>query len=67
MPTAPVVPPSMQAICYTDPGGPEVLHLETLQVPQPGRGEVLVRVMAAGVNRPDLMQRKGLYPPPPGA
>ncbi|MCP1243286.1 zinc-binding dehydrogenase [Acetobacter lambici] len=67
MPAAPVVPPSMQAICFTEPGGPEVLHLEALQVPQPGRGEVLVRVMAAGVNRPDLMQRKGLYPPPPGA
>lgn len=67
MPAAPVVPPTMQAICLTEPGGPEVLHMETLQVPQPGRGEVLVRVMAAGVNRPDLMQRQGLYPPPPGA
>ncbi|MFH7812093.1 MULTISPECIES: NAD(P)H-quinone oxidoreductase [Acetobacter] len=67
MPAAPVVPSSMQAICFTEPGEPDVLHLETLQVPQPGRGEVLVRVMAAGVNRPDLMQRKGLYPPPPGA
>lgn len=67
MSVTPVVPTSMQAVCFTDPGEPDVLHLETLQVPQPGRGEVLVRVMAAGVNRPDLMQRKGLYPPPPGA
>lgn len=67
MPAAPVVPSSMQAICFTEPGGPDVLHLETLQIPKPGRGEVLVRVMAAGVNRPDLMQRQGLYPPPPGA
>ncbi|WP_025826395.1 NAD(P)H-quinone oxidoreductase [Acetobacter okinawensis] len=67
MTAAPVVPSSMQAVCFTEPGGPDVLHLESLQVPQPGRGEVLVRVMAAGVNRPDLMQRKGLYPPPPGA
>lgn len=58
---------TMTAICFTEPGGPDVLHCETLPIPQPGRGEVLVRVQAAGVNRPDLMQRAGAYPPPPGA
>lgn len=58
---------TMQAVCYTQPGAADVMHLESLPVPQPGRGEVLVRVLAAGVNRPDLMQRQGLYPPPPGA
>lgn len=58
---------SMTALCFTEPGGPDVLHCESLPIPQPGRGEVLVRVLAAGVNRPDLMQRAGLYPPPPGA
>ena len=58
---------TMQAVCFTAPGSPNVMHLETLPVPQPGRGEVLVRVLAAGVNRPDLMQRQGIYPPPPGA
>lgn len=61
------VPSTLQAVCFDAPGGPDVLHLATLPIPQPGRGEVLVRVMAAGVNRPDLMQRQGLYPPPPGA
>ena len=67
MSAAPLLPSTMKAICFTQPGAPDVLHVETIQIPQPGRGEVLVRVMAAGVNRPDIMQRKGLYPPPPGA
>jgi putative PIG3 family NAD(P)H quinone oxidoreductase len=48
-------------------GGPEVLTPATRQVPEPGPGEVLIRVAAAGVNGPDIMQRKGLYPPPKGA
>ena len=48
-------------------GDPDVLLLHSQPVPEPGPGEVLIRVAAAGVNRPDVMQRKGLYPPPPGA
>jgi NADPH2:quinone reductase len=48
-------------------GGPEVLKLATRPVPRPGPGEILVRVAAAGVNRPDVLQRQGAYPPPPGA
>jgi len=48
-------------------GDPEVLKLHSMPVPEPGPGEVLIKVAAAGVNRPDVMQRKGLYPPPPGA
>ena len=57
----------MQAAGFDAPGGPEVLRLETLPVPTPGPGQVLVRVAYAGVNRPDVIQRKGFYPPPPGA
>ncbi|HMI40772.1 MAG TPA: NAD(P)H-quinone oxidoreductase [Sphingomicrobium sp.] len=57
----------MQAIVASAPGGPEVLTLVDRPVPQPGRDEVLVKVAAAGVNRPDLLQRRGAYPPPPGA
>jgi NADPH2:quinone reductase len=49
------------------PGGPEQLKLARRPTPDPGEGEVLVRVAAAGVNRPDVMQREGKYPPPPGA
>jgi putative PIG3 family NAD(P)H quinone oxidoreductase len=49
------------------PGGPEVLQLVTRPIPAPGPGEVLIQVAAAGVNRPDILQRRGLYPPPPGA
>ena len=48
-------------------GDSEVLKLDSMPVPEPNQGEVLIRVAAAGVNRPDVMQRKGLYPPPPGA
>jgi putative PIG3 family NAD(P)H quinone oxidoreductase len=57
----------MTAMGYDDPGGPEVLRPETLPVPQPGPNQVLVRVAYAGVNRPDVIQRQGFYPPPPGA
>ena len=61
------LPERMIAIDPESPGGPEVLVPVERPVPQPGAGEVLVRVAAAGVNRPEVMQRKGLYPPPPGA
>ncbi|WP_320176480.1 NAD(P)H-quinone oxidoreductase [Roseovarius pacificus] len=57
---------TMQAIFATEPGGPEVLEPRRISVPDPAAGEVLIRVAAAGVNRPDLRQRKGGYPPPPG-
>jgi NADPH2:quinone reductase len=57
----------MQAVAIASPGGPEVLAIEQRPVPRPGPGEVLVSVAAAGVNRPDVLQRQGLYPPPPGA
>lgn len=57
----------MTAIAITRPGGPEVLEPVRLAVPAPGPGELLVRVKAAGVNRPDVLQRQGAYPPPPGA
>ena len=61
------VPTTMIAIDPAEPGGPEVLVPVERPVPVPGAGEVLLRVAAAGINRPDVMQRKGLYPPPPGA
>jgi NADPH:quinone reductase-like Zn-dependent oxidoreductase len=61
------LPIRMTAIGIKSPGGPEVLVPEERPVPLPGASEVLVHVHAAGVNRPDVMQRKGLYPPPPGA
>ncbi len=57
----------MVAIEAQQPGGPEVLVASERPVPQPGQDEVLVRVAAAGVNRPDVLQRRGFYPPPPGA
>jgi NADPH:quinone reductase len=62
-----IIPERMKAIAITKPGGPEVLTLEERPVPQLRSGEVLVRVHAAGVNRPDCLQRAGGYPPPPGA
>jgi NADPH:quinone reductase len=62
-----VVPASMSAIDITTPGGPEVLQPRPRPVPGIRAGEVLIRVAAAGVNRPDLLQRLGKYPPPPGA
>ncbi|MEY4160108.1 MAG: hypothetical protein RLZZ136_729 [Pseudomonadota bacterium] len=61
------LPPSMIAMGFAAPGRPEVLQPVTLPVPQPGVGEVLVKVAFAGVNRPDVAQRQGYYPPPPGA
>jgi len=57
----------MSVVEIASPGGPEQLKLAQRPVPRPGDGEVLVRVAAAGVNRPDVMQRQGRYPPPPGA
>ncbi len=57
----------MTAIEIAAPGAPDVLRPVTLPVPRPGAGEVLIRVAAAGVNRPDVLQRQGAYPPPPGA
>jgi len=61
------LPESMTAIGFDVPGGPEVLQPQVLPVPVPGPGQVLVKVAFAGVNRPDVIQRRGLYPPPPGA
>jgi NADPH2:quinone reductase len=61
------LPTTMTAIAIKSPGGPEMLVPEQRPLPKPGAGEILVKVAAAGVNRPDVMQRKGSYPPPPGA
>ena len=61
------LPESMTVIEISEPGAPEVLRPVPRPVPRPGEGEVLVAVVAAGVNRPDVMQRQGNYPPPPGA
>ncbi|AOO83805.1 NAD(P)H-quinone oxidoreductase [Bosea vaviloviae] len=61
------LPQTMTAIGFEAPGGPEVLQARKRPVPQPGRGEVLVAVAAAGINRPDVLQRLGGYAPPPGA
>lgn len=57
----------MTAIAISEPGGPDVLVPEKMEVPQPKPGELLIKVVAAGVNRPDVVQRMGLYPVPPGA
>jgi NADPH:quinone reductase len=61
------LPETMIAIGFETPGGPEMLRAETIAIPKPGPGEVLVKVAFAGVNRPDCIQRQGKYPPPPGA
>src|SRR5438552_17343846 len=61
------IPAQMHHIAMEAPGGPEVLVLATGPVPRPAAGEVLIRVAAAGINRPDILQRTGNYPPPPGA
>lgn len=61
------LPATMTAVEITAPGGAEVLRPVSIAVPTPGDGEALVKVAAAGVNRPDVLQRKGAYPPPPGA
>ena len=67
MTSQPKIPSTMTAIAITEPGGPLVLKPEKRDVPVPGEGEILIRVRAAGVNRPDVFQRQGAYPPPPGA
>jgi len=64
---AETLPETMIAVGFDAPGGPEVLRPARQPVPQPGAGQVLVRVAYAGVNRPDVVQRQGFYPPPPGA
>lgn len=56
----------MRAVLFTGKGGPEVIEVRELPDPRPSRGEVVVRVRAAALNRADLLQRRGLYPPPPG-
>src|SRR5246127_4512223 len=61
------VPSQMTVIAISKPGGPEVLLPEQRGVPAPGPSEILIKVEAAGVNRPDVAQRSGSYPPPPGA
>jgi NADPH2:quinone reductase len=61
------LPAQMTVVGISKPGGPEVLVPETRPVPVPGAGEILIKVEAAGVNRPDVSQRSGSYPPPPGA
>jgi NADPH2:quinone reductase len=61
------LPATMKAVIATAPGGPEVLQLGEQPTPQPREGEIVVKVEAAGVNRPDVFQRQGNYPPPPGA
>jgi len=58
---------NMQVIAITNPGAPDVLRLAAADTPKAGAGEVLIRVHASGVNRPDVLQRKGAYPPPAGA
>src|SRR3954447_12229100 len=61
------LPAQMTVVAISKPGGPEVLLPETRPVPTPGPKEILIKVHAAGVNRPDVAQRSGSYPPPPGA
>src|SRR2546421_10138534 len=61
------LPVKMRAVEISQPGGPEVLKLAERPVPQPKAHEILVKVAAAGVNRPDVLQRSGNYPVPPGA
>ena len=67
MTSLPQIPANMVAIEITQPGGPEVLVPVNRPTPMPAAGEILVKVTAAGVNRPDVMQRRGQYAPPPGA
>jgi NADPH2:quinone reductase len=61
------IPATMRFVDVPHPGGPEELRIAETATPQPGATDVLIRVQAAGVNRPDVQQRKGAYPPPPGA
>jgi len=60
------LPKTMKAVVIAGKGGPEVLQLQDMPLPQPAPGEVLIKVAAAGVNRPDVLQRQGSYPPPKG-
>jgi putative PIG3 family NAD(P)H quinone oxidoreductase len=60
-------PREMDYVAFDQPGPPGVLHIARAPIPRPGPGELLIRVLAAGINRPDIFQRKGFYPPPPGA
>jgi NADPH2:quinone reductase len=60
------LPATMTAVEIATPGGPDVLKPKSLPVPKPGPGQILIKVAAAGVNRPDVAQRMGVYPPPPG-
>ncbi len=62
-----IIPDVMRVVEIAAPGGPEQLRLASRPTPKPGKGELLVKAAAAGVNRPDVLQRRGLYPPPPGA
>ncbi len=62
-----IIPEMMSVIEITTPGEPDVLKITTRPTPQPTGNEVLLRIHAAGVNRPEVLQRRGLYPPPPGA
>ena len=57
----------MKGIAYSGAGAREVIEVVTRDIPTPGEGEVLIKVVAAGMNNADLMQRAGIYPPPPGA
>ncbi len=61
------LPETMTCVEIAEPGGPEALRVATRPVPAPGRGEVLIQVIAAGINRPDVLQRMGRYAPPPDA
>ncbi len=61
------IPETMRYVDVTEPGGPEVMRIGSTAVPVPKADEVLIRVLAAGINRPDVAQRMGAYPPPPGA
>jgi NADPH:quinone reductase len=61
------IPNQMRYIELPTPGGPEQMKIGEMPVPEPKTNELLIRVLAAGINRPDIQQRKGLYPPPPGA
>jgi NADPH2:quinone reductase len=61
------LPEMMNVVVAAKPGGPEVLHVERRPRPSPREGEILIAVAASGINRPDTLQRQGLYPPPPGA
>ena len=61
------IPKNMRAIEISEPGGPDVLTLTTRPVPEPAAEDILIKVVAAGVNRPDALQRAGAYAPPPDA